>query len=845
MKIPKTDRKPTKQNEIYEAPKNWYTDSFEEPANFDPVSEQILIDLKDEARRCLDQLIQSKVGKANAGSRNKWMTTMMSGGTVSDKIAAHALTIQDNPLCSLETLQNLIALVKVGKKRECFTVMETLTDLFLTYLLKPRECLKVFDKRPLSLLSDLCSGDGVKRRKMLALWYFEDQLKEIFHSFLKALNAAAQDTVEKNKEKALTAMFKLLVGNPEQEKILLASIVNKLGDPSQKVASKAIYCLTQLLIRRRKWQSNKQEMVLIEVERLLFRPNISGRAQYYCLCFLSQFYLNHDEPEVAKKLIQLYLAFFKACVKKGDVDSRMMSAILMGINRAYPYSKMEFDDMAEHVDTLYRLVHLGSFNVSVQVLALLQHVTLDKMADRFYGALYRKLSDPRLLNTSHQAMLLSLVYKAVKKDTQVNRVKTFVKRLLQVSLFVQPAFCCAILYTASQLIGKNGDLRPLILKQTELRLEDDDGDDEEKYYDIKDENDATETPSEGEKAAPPTDVEEEEKPDPELLNASLELIRGPGWCHRDLAGGESRRPRLKYNPLARNPLYGGGEFCAYTELLPLARHFHPTVSLYAKNLLEGAPIKYSGDPLKDFTLIRFLERFVFKNPKKSEEKPGIHPTLGARKFYKPRGVKLLPVRSKNYMNADTKSIPVEELFLYSYLQRRYQHQDLNEEEDSDLESVGSDEFEEMLDKMAGADNAEEADIDFMPEMGKVSGKTKRKADDGGDSDLEPNDEDLDLMDDLEDDEEEDMEFAEDDAKGDVSALFASAEEFASLLEEEGASKQKPGSSNALQNEDAASRKQIAWEEKRNRWIQGFDRTIKKRPRRDRSFREQNKKLRKL
>lgn len=93
---------------------------------------------------------------------------------------------------------------------------------------------------------------------------------------------------------------------------LLSYIVNKLGDPSQKVASKSMYCLTQLLNKH----SNMQGVVLVEVEKLLFRPNISTRAQYYGLCFLSQFYLSHDEPAIARKLIEVYFAFFKACIKK-------------------------------------------------------------------------------------------------------------------------------------------------------------------------------------------------------------------------------------------------------------------------------------------------------------------------------------------------------------------------------------------------------------------------------------------------------------------------------------------------------------------------------------------------
>lgn len=59
-----------------------------------------------------------------------------------------------------------------------------------------------------------------------------------------------------------------------------------------------------------------QSVVLKEVEKLLFRSNINSKAQYYCLCFLSQFYLSPENPDVAKKMIDVYLAFFKACVKK-------------------------------------------------------------------------------------------------------------------------------------------------------------------------------------------------------------------------------------------------------------------------------------------------------------------------------------------------------------------------------------------------------------------------------------------------------------------------------------------------------------------------------------------------
>lgn len=84
-------------------------------------------------------------------------------------------------------------------------------------------------------------------------------------------------------------------------------------------------------------------------------------------------------------------------------------------------------------------------------------------------------------------------------------------------------------------------------------------------------------------------------------------------------------------------------------------------------LILGESIKYSGDPLKDFTLIRFLDRFVFKNPKKPDEleKQGSHPTFGKRKVYQPKGVKSLRVNTIAYMNEKEQNIPVDEIFLYT------------------------------------------------------------------------------------------------------------------------------------------------------------------------------------
>lgn len=55
---------------------------------------------------------------------------------------------------------------------------------------------------------------------------------------------------------------------------------------------------------------------------------------------------------------------------------------------------------------------------------------------RFYSAMYKKLLDPHLATSAHQAMFINLVYKALSKDTNMERVRVIIKRLLQVSKLI-------------------------------------------------------------------------------------------------------------------------------------------------------------------------------------------------------------------------------------------------------------------------------------------------------------------------------------------------------------------------------------------------------------------------
>ena len=70
---------------------------------------------------------------------------------------------------------------------------------------------------------------------------------------------------------------------------MLSAVVNKLGDPSRKVASKAGYLLSSLLQEHPAMKA----VVVAEVQRFLFRQGLQERARYYGVVFLNQMVLSH------------------------------------------------------------------------------------------------------------------------------------------------------------------------------------------------------------------------------------------------------------------------------------------------------------------------------------------------------------------------------------------------------------------------------------------------------------------------------------------------------------------------------------------------------------------------
>lgn len=195
-------------------------------------------------------------------------------------------------------------------------------------------------------------------KKHLLLFYFEDSLKKFYFTFIQKIEELSKDALLHVKNKTLLYTFDLLVSKPEQEQNLLALLVNKLvfhssnrqGDLEKRIASKAVHLLSLLLSSH----PNMKLIVIKETEQLLFRLNISQRAQYYAVTFLNQIILSKQEVDIAaaNRLIEIYFRIFEVLVSqiKSDkkaamvvdgINAKMMAGLLTGINRAFPFSKLD------------------------------------------------------------------------------------------------------------------------------------------------------------------------------------------------------------------------------------------------------------------------------------------------------------------------------------------------------------------------------------------------------------------------------------------------------------------------------------------------------------------------
>jgi ribosome biogenesis protein MAK21 len=354
---------------------------------------ETIAELKKHARNLLEMdsnLYTSK--NLSSTSSYRFLSTIMSSGTLSDKVSALTLVVQESPVHTIKSFESLLALVKKRSRGQAITALGAIKDLLgVGVVLPPDRRLRRFEGQP-GLLGTL-QADPIRNWKSgdtlpghittahMISWAYEDWLKETYFDVLKVLEAWCNDEVIYARGRAVTYVYELLREKPEQESNLLRLLVNKLGDPDKKIASRTSYLILQL-------QTTHPLMKLIIIRaietELLLRPGQSSHAKYYAINTLNQTILSGKEEDIARKLLGVYFDLFVTLLKKADpqkavaaplvnrkgqiqggggqmgkkakekakkeeimkqgseeTTEKMISAVLTGVNRAFPFAKSD------------------------------------------------------------------------------------------------------------------------------------------------------------------------------------------------------------------------------------------------------------------------------------------------------------------------------------------------------------------------------------------------------------------------------------------------------------------------------------------------------------------------
>ncbi len=157
-------------------------------------SESLVFQYKALAQKLYENEVALYKNKKNfqKGANSAWMKSVVSTGTLADRMAAMTVLIQDAPIHSLDHIESLVSLVKKkGSRRQGLMALDTLKELLLTDILPEHRKLHTFSQHPFEQLEEKASGNRDARDRRLILWYFEHLLKFQVADFVSALDQLA------------------------------------------------------------------------------------------------------------------------------------------------------------------------------------------------------------------------------------------------------------------------------------------------------------------------------------------------------------------------------------------------------------------------------------------------------------------------------------------------------------------------------------------------------------------------------------------------------------------------------------------------------------------------------
>jgi ribosome biogenesis protein MAK21 len=382
------------------------------------------------------------------------------------------------------------------------------------------------------------------------------------------------------------------------------------------------------------------------------------------------------------------------------VDARVVSALLTGINRAFPYVDGDaVEPLVEKVSpALFAIAHSPNLGGALQALALLLQLLSARAAvsDRFYRALYAVLLHPGAPRGSSAAagQLLSLTFRSLKDDPRPPRAAAVVKRLLQVAAHAPAPFACGALMLVSEFLKQ----KPSHWDAVRQPREGEEDDDVERFVDADDDDDAFDETRVSSKRKNDADADADSDSDSgdrdsggrdaRASETSLEVDEATASLEK--AGDRAKRDASRrYDMSKRDPLYARADASCWWELSLLERNVHPSVAAMARSLLGGFSVEYSGDPLADMTLASFLDKWLQKKPKRLKQSRGGSETMAKRRGESGTAEAFAPGTREFAALAETEVDP-SEVFFHRYYSARAEGADgkKKKKKEEDLDGDG-------------------------------------------------------------------------------------------------------------------------------------------------------------
>ncbi|GAW07546.1 CBF-domain-containing protein [Lentinula edodes] len=702
---------------------------------------------------------------SSSASEASFLSKIIQSGTLSDRLSALTLLVQSSPVHNLKALETLKGMSERGKgqggREESLKALRCVVDWWVGGG-APERKLKYFRDQPLL-------HPGVTDQH-LVLWYFEDWLKKYFFSILQILENLSLDPLPYVRTQTLNLIFILLRDKPEQEQNLLRLLVNKLGDTDKSLCSRASYHILQLL----QPHAPMKGVVVREITALVLRPAAPTAAATMLAAAAFAATTSQLPANIASRKIRF--------AEDDTPAPTASSATSKSKGKVATTEKKQVNVHARYYATI-------TFNQIVLTPAD-RDVAL-KLIDVYFEMFKELLGEGKISEEGG----------VVEDGDEIAEVKTDKNGRV---------------FNGKQSKGKGkGKIKEIKGAAG--------------FGEIEDENSKLISAilTGVNRALPFAKIDAKDVGSVLVSggNGATEFIAGglyllgelfstiPGL--RSMVTEVAKQEEEPYDSRKRDPQYAHASSSPLWELTPLLHHYHPAISLHARQLLSSQPLTASAD-LSLNTLSHFLDRFVYKNAKKispdATKGKGVSAMQPSASGIE--GVKLIKgelttsgdllMNEEKFLKRRPEDVPVDQLFFHKYFTRknervREKHTKSSNEDsevDSDADSDGGgemdltgDEAEIARDKEASDEEEEEGSELDEEEVWKAMQASMPKvlADDDdlmNDSDVDPDGDDSDERSSLNDEDLQD-EDVEEDSDNELSLVEGSDNEDLISLNDDG------------------------------------------------------------